>query len=109
MEVKVGRKFDQGKAQADLLLGFARALEAIADLLTFGAEKYTRDGWTAVPNAEQRYKAALMRHLLQSGYEDIDSDSSRPHDVAVAWNALATLELRLRREANDAEVKSEEI
>ena len=98
-------KYDQGKPQADLLLGFSRALMEVTKLLTFGARKYEPHGWTGVEEGEDRYTAALIRHLLQETWEAKDVDSNINHDVAVAWNALARLDLRLRREEKDAQTK----
>lgn len=91
-----GSKLDAGKQQAGVLLDFSRALEAVADVGTFGANKYTRLGWASVPNGEQRYTDALMRHLLKMQREDIDPDSGLDHLAHLAWNCLAVLELRLR-------------
>ena len=56
-----GRKFDGGKLQYGLLPPLA--LKAIVEILTFGAEKYEADNWKHVPNAEERYVDAAMRHF----------------------------------------------
>ena len=95
---EAGAKLDSGKPDASLLLMFAKALLLVAEVGTFGARKYSRGGWQSVANGEERYTAALMRHLLASGYEDNDKDSGLDHDAQVAWNALARLELKLRRD-----------
>ena len=94
-----GAKLDNGKVLAGLVLGdFSRALYAVCEVGTFGARKYTLSGWLAVPDGENRYKDALYRHNLQENWEDRDPDSGLAHAAHRAWNALATLELRLRRE-----------
>ena len=93
-----GVKLDKGKPDASLLLDFGRALLAVAEVGTFGVKKYTRNGWTEVENARERYTAALMRHLLLEGQGSVDSDSGLQHDAHAAWNALARLDLRLREE-----------
>jgi len=91
-----GRKFDGDKPRADLLLDMAQALMAVAEVSTFGAEKYAAHDWLKVPNAKERYMAALWRHLLQSSSERFDQDSKLDHYAHVAWNALAILELARR-------------
>lgn len=93
-----GAKLDSGKPDADLLLMFAKALWAVAEVGTFGARKYSRGGWQSVADGYTRYRSAQLRHLLKGGYEDLDSDSGLLHDAHDAWNALAKLELRLRKE-----------
>lgn len=91
-----GAKLDDGKRRADLLLGFSRALEAVADVLTHGAAKYSPGGWRYVPDGVDRYTAAMIRHLLAEGRgEEVDADSGLLHAAQVAWNALARLELAL--------------
>lgn len=97
-----GAKLDAGKMRASLLLDFARALEAVGDVCTFGAEKYSRGGWLEVPDGPRRYTDALLRHLLAEGQgESHDPESLIRHSAHVAWNALARLELALR-EAGEA-------
>lgn len=91
-----GAKLDAEKTDAGLLLSFGRALLAVSDIATFGAKKYTRDGWVSVPNGFDRYTAAMMRHLLQENHGPEDMDSGYLHAAHVAWNALARLELILR-------------
>lgn len=96
-----GCKADSGKQMAGVLLDFSRALSKVADIGTFGAQKYTRRGWAQVPNGEQRYTDAMVRHLLKHGQgEEHDPDHGIEHLAAVIWNACAALELKLRREEN---------
>ena len=98
-----GAKLDAGKARCALVLGsFSRALQQVAAVGTFGANKYTDNGWQTVPNGEERYTDALYRHLLQEGRGQLcDADSSMLHAAHAAWNALARLELMLRRMPNE--------
>lgn len=94
-----GSKVDGGKPRASLIFdGFANALLEVAKLGTFGAQKYSDDGWKQVPNGVQRYSDAMLRHYLYEQRELIDPDSGLLHAVAVAWNALARLELMLVKE-----------
>ena len=93
-----GAKLDGGKMRAGLMVGdFAHALRAVASVTTFGAAKYTPRGWQSVPNADERYMDAAMRHILADlAGEAIDADSQQLHIAQAAWNLLAVLELRLR-------------
>ena len=45
---QTGRKFDQDKPHMALLPPYA--LEAVARVLTYGAQKYERDNWKYVPD-----------------------------------------------------------
>ncbi len=93
-----GAKCDRDKLRVWLMVaGFARALEAVADVTTHGARKYSPGGWLHVPDGEARYMDALGRHLLAHARgERIDAASGCLHLAQVAWNALAALELQLR-------------
>ena len=94
-----GAKLDAGKPDLSLLLPFGRALEAVGRVATFGARKYTRNGWECVQDGQNRYTAALLRHLLAEGRESVDPESGLPHAAQAAWNALARLELMLRKQS----------
>lgn len=91
-----GAKDDSGKVMGSLVGDFGLALLEVAKLGTFGASKYTRGGWKEVPDGVQRYDDAMWRHLLKSATETIDPETNISHEVAVVWNALAKLELKLR-------------
>lgn len=93
-----GAKLDAGKPMPWLCIGgFSRALQAVADVTTKGAVKYTPNGWAHVPNGEARYMEAFGRHMLALGRgEQIDADTGCLHKAQMAWNLLASLELELR-------------
>ena len=93
-----GAKLDAGTPLAGILLDFSTALQAVIDVGTFGADKYSRIGWRAVPNGEQRYTDAMLRHLLQEQNNPYDPDSDCLHATHVAWNALARLEIMLQEQ-----------
>ncbi len=98
-----GAKLDAGKIRPALVLGsFARALWAVSEIGTAGAKKYSDDGWTRVLGGEERYADAELRHLLKRCMgEEIDEDSGSLHLAHEAWNALAKLELCLRRKEDE--------
>lgn len=56
-----GRKFDGGKPRYGLLP--PKSLRGVAEVLTFGAEKYEVDNWKKVPDAKNRYFDAALRHI----------------------------------------------
>lgn len=91
---QAGVKNDDGKVMAQLLGDFSRALMGVAEVGTFGAEKYTRGGWKTVPNGYQRYYDAAWRHLLQANQEQCDYESGLWHLEHAAWNLLAIIELQ---------------
>ncbi len=94
---EAGAKLDAGKNRLGLvLLNFPRALNEVGVVGTYGAEKYTDNGWLKVANGEARYTDAMFRHLLAAKIEgDVDVDTGLLHRAQVAWNALAALELYL--------------
>ncbi len=57
-----GRKDDNGKWRFSLL-PLTPILEVIK-VLEFGAQKYAVDNWKKVPDSNDRYFDAAMRHLL---------------------------------------------
>ncbi len=95
---EAGAKLDAGKPRVDLVLGdFSRALIAVSEVGTYGAQKYTDRGWLAVDSGEQRYTAAMLRHWLFEAQGEVLDVSGLLHSAQIAWNALARLELALRR------------
>lgn len=93
-----GAKLDNGKPRHGLVLGaFSNALTEVAKVGTFGANKYSDNGWLSVPNGLARYTDAMLRHhFAEAGGEELDEDSGLHHAAHRAWNALAVLELALR-------------
>lgn len=93
-----GAKLDAGKVRPELIIrGFSRALLEVARVGTFGADKYSDDGWITVPQGRKRYTDAMYRHLLKEHTgEYADPESGIQHAAHTAWNALARLELTLR-------------
>lgn len=82
--------FKDHKLRWDLLP--LQEIEDIVRVYTAGAEKYGDNNWQNLDNGYQRYKAALLRHLLE--YEKgnrIDEDTGCLHAAQIAWNAIAML------------------
>ena len=80
-------KDDKGKT--DFSLVDSSFEEGIAEVLTFGAAKYSPHSWKKLENAKDRYYAALRRHLCayRKG-ERIDSESGLSHLLHVATNCM---------------------
>lgn len=74
----LGPKYDTGKLRYDLIT--PDVTKAMAEVLTFGAEKYAPNSWQLVPDAKRRYTAALMRHFeaYRAG-EQLDPESGLSH------------------------------
>lgn len=104
-----GSKLDAGKPRPALVLGgFARALSAVADVGTYGARKYTDNGWRTVPDGIERYSEAMLRHWLSEAKgEQYDLETKLLHAAHLAWNALARLELILSGADKERAVKTE--
>lgn len=97
-------KADEGKPNWFLLMsakGCASALAAVVRVLTFAVaakpvgKGYTPHSWREVPNAKERYEAALYRHLsyMNEKGEMVDPESGESHWAHVATNALFLAEL----------------
>lgn len=88
-----GSKHDTGKP----LMGAVppNALLAVAKVLTFGAEKYGRDNWRQVENAETRYLDAALRHInaYQRG-ELADPEGGESHLAHAVCSLMFMLELQ---------------
>lgn len=96
---EAGAKLDAGKNRLGLvLLAFSRALMEVGKVGTYGANKYTDNGWLSVPDGERRYTDAMLRHVFREGTgEECDPDTEILHAAHSAWNSLARLELAIRR------------
>ena len=84
-----GTKLDQGKARWDLLPW--AAVEEVVDVLTYGAQKYSPDGWRRVPDAKSRYFAAALRHIAAYAQDETDDSESGQHHLAHAVCCLLFL------------------
>lgn len=100
-----GAKLDAGKNRLGLVLGsFANALSAVGSVGTYGANKYTDNGWLSVPNGVERYTDAMLRHVFSDlGGEKRDPDTELLHAAHACWNSLARLELMLRADKDAAD------
>jgi hypothetical protein len=102
-----GVKYSSHKAPVwRMFAQFKNALEQVALRSAVGHEKYIKtdqdwSNWKRVSNPYAEYSNALTRHLLELGNEE----GSMDHDIAVAWNALARLQIRIDQEGNKEDVE----
>lgn len=73
------------------------AIRSVADVMTFGANKYADNGWKSLPDAKRRYTGAMLRHLtaIEEG-EEVDPESGLPHISHVTCNAVFLTYLHLQ-------------
>jgi|TARA_R110000744_G_scaffold91126_1_gene176964 hypothetical protein len=85
------KKFDGGKTRYDLVP--PKIIQGIAEVLTFGANKYGANNWKSVDDPE-RYVGALYRHLeaYRRG-EFIDPESGFSHLEHASTNLAFLIEL----------------
>ena len=96
MENSQDIKQDAGKLRYDLIP--PECMRALAEVYTFGTQKYEEDSWKEVE--PKRYQAALLRHVYQSlEGEKINKEDGGVRVLAqVAWNAFSLLWLELHKE-----------
>lgn len=82
---------------------FPLALREVIKCSKAGHEKYKEtdqdmQNFSRVPNSETRYKDAMLRHMGETGQvEDMIEFGEMTHEGAVVWNALADLEIKIRK------------
>lgn len=95
-----GKKSDIGKIRWDCVP--MEIIEGIAKVMTYGANKYNEDpedpNWIKVEKGEQRYYAAMMRHLVSDKKgETIDKDSGLEHLDHFLFNAMAYIYFKRKK------------
>lgn len=82
---------------------FPLALKEVVKCSKAGNQKYhaTDTDWqnfSRLENSDTRYKDAMLRHMGETGQvEDMQEYGEMTHEAAVVWNALADLEIKLRK------------
>ena len=95
-EPAIGPKYDTGKLQYSLIPPIAT--RSLAQVLTFGAEKYAPNSWQRVPDGERRYTDALYRHLEQYRMgESTDAESGLSHLAHAITNIAFLLHFEEQR------------
>lgn len=98
-----GAKHDAGKLPAhSVLVYFPRAIEQVAAVIAHGEKLHGYNTWHTIPEPIRRYNEADIRHaieLCKGNTHDTGANGSHLHHLAHrAWNALALLELEMRKE-----------
>lgn len=93
MSPYTGQRHNAGKPPLSMILEARHALAGAAQVLAFGAQKYSRGNWRGgLPHTE--VADCLLRHLsAHLAGEDIDPESGCPHVDHVLVNALFLAEL----------------
>ncbi len=94
-EQKVAERFNTGKPMLSYFRrSFSRAIEAVARVKEFGANKYGDDNWRHGGKPDSEYLDSMDRHLdaFLSG-EIYDQDSGCHHLGHAIWNLCALMEL----------------
>lgn len=75
---QIGEKHDENKLVLSLIP--PKAIIGLGEVLTFGAQKYPFENWKHVPDAQRRYKDALLRHYYAYELgEKLDPESGLSH------------------------------
>ena len=80
-----------------------KAIEQVADVLTFGAVKYGEHNWKKLDNLQNRYTSAALRHIFQSMEEELDEETGCYHEA----HAICCLLFKLEAKLNEARSKEE--
>ena len=98
-----GIKYDGEKPMMHLLP--PKAINEVAKVLTFGAQKYDEENWRKLDNLQSRYSSGALRHIFAHiDSETLDTESGLSHLAhAICW-----LLFKLEIELEDAKSKEEE-
>ena len=87
-----GLKYDNGKLLMSLI--DPKFVQGVAEVLTFGANKYAPNSWQTVPDAKRRYEDALLRHTYKYLEGELyDEESNLEHLKHMACNIMFLLYL----------------
>ena len=91
-----GKKYDAGKDRFDLIDDWAE--REFARALTWGATKYGDDNWREVSELQNRYFAALRRHINSRRRGEVYDKETGLHHLA---HAMACLHFMLAADIQD--------
>lgn len=95
---KVAERFNTGKPMLSYFRrSFGKAIEAVARVKEFGANKYGDDNWRHGGKPDSEYLDSLDRHLdaFLKG-QMFDTDSGCHHLGHAIWNLCALMELNYK-------------
>jgi hypothetical protein len=100
MSIGPGLKYDNAKLRVELLP--VGALLEVAEVMTFGAQKYGADNWQNV-TPRRRYYGAALRHLFARARGEVDDpESGFPHLAHAACCVLFMLSGEIGHDSPDA-------
>lgn len=88
------------------ILDFPIAIEEVARVAAYGAEKYNQHNWKK-GLVVRSVVSSMLRHLTSfMNGEDTDEESGLNHTGAIAWNALVLAEMSKRYDMDDRDHES---
>ena len=97
-----GVKYDGEKPKMHLLP--PKAINEVAKVLTFGAQKYDEENWRKLEDLQSRYSSGALRHIFAHlDSEDLDPESGLSHLA----HAICCLLFKLEIELEDAKIEEE--
>ena len=97
-----GRKYDSEKPKLHLLP--PKAVIEVGKVLTFGAAKYDPENWKKVPDLQNRYTSAALRHIFaHMDGEELDPETKLSHLAHAMCCLLFKLEIELEERLKEEE------
>lgn len=98
------KKYDKGKPRPDLVLGdFMLALQHMVNVGSYGAFKYDPKNFQKLPDGEERYADAGLRHYTKRKLGEVfDTETGEFHLAHEIWDKVAELYFYLK-EREDTE------
>ena len=97
-----GLKYDGEKPKMHLLP--PKAINEVAKVLTFGAQKYDEENWRKLEDLQSRYSSGALRHIFAHlDSEDLDPESGLSHLA----HAICCLLFKLEIELENAKIEEE--
>ena len=98
-----GVKYDGEKPKMHLLP--PKAINEVAKVLTFGAQKYDEENWRKLEDLQSRYSSGALRHIFAHlDSENLDPESGLSHLA----HAICCLLFKLEIELENAKIEEEE-
>ena len=97
-----GVKYDGEKPKMHLLP--PKAINEVAKVLTFGAQKYDEENWRKLEDLQSRYSSGALRHIFAHlDSENLDPESGLSHLA----HAICCLLFKLEIELENAKIEKE--
>lgn len=92
------KKYDKGKPRPDLVIGdFMLALQHMVNVGSYGAFKYDPKNFQKLPDGEERYADAGLRHYIKRKLGEIfDTETGEFHLAHEIWDKVAELYFYLK-------------